>query len=170
MRRKELRRLSKIELLTMLRDQEMEIENLKKIISQLEDQINDKNIRMEKCGSIADAALEINRIFESAQRVADQYINSVKVMKMEDPYFGIEEYNSRQESYFNEIYHILKKRADSDIERYKEREYKKIKDECEKYKQQIVRKSDKYLEELKKKVNSQSYNDETEKDNKDSDN
>ncbi len=45
MKSKELRRLSKIELLTMLRDQEEEIGQLKKQILQLEIQLNEKSKR-----------------------------------------------------------------------------------------------------------------------------
>ena len=138
MKSKELRRLSKIELLTMLRDQEEEIGQLKKQILQLENQLNEKSIRIEKYGSIAEAALELNRIFEIAQQAADQYVCSVKKLKSEDPYFGLEEYQNQQESYFQEVYQELKKRADKEIEIYKQKEYKKINSECELYKKQIL--------------------------------
>jgi len=35
-------------------------------------------LRLEQVGSIAEAALSLNRVFEAAQAAADQYLESVK--------------------------------------------------------------------------------------------
>ena len=74
----DLRSMSKTELLTMLRDQEVEINELKEENARLEQQLEDKRIGLQECGSIAQAALKLNGVFEAAQTAADQYLESVK--------------------------------------------------------------------------------------------
>lgn len=74
----DLRSMSKTELLTMLRDQEAEINELKEENARLEQQLEDKRIGLQECGSIAQAALKLNGVFEAAQAAADQYLESVK--------------------------------------------------------------------------------------------
>ncbi len=74
----DLRSMSKTELLTMLRDQEVEINELKEENARLEQQLEDKRIGLQECGSIAQAALKLNGVFEAAQAAADQYLESVK--------------------------------------------------------------------------------------------
>jgi hypothetical protein len=73
MKDKELRRLSKVQLLTMLRDQELEIQALKKKNAILRKNLMDKNIRIQESGSIAEAALKLTAIFEEAQKAVDLY-------------------------------------------------------------------------------------------------
>lgn len=74
----DLRSMSKTELLTMLRDQEAEINELKEENARLEQQLEDKRIGLQECGSIAEAALKLNGVFEAAQAAAEQYLESVK--------------------------------------------------------------------------------------------
>ena len=74
----DLRSMNKTELLTMLRDQEAEINELKEENARLEQQLEDKRIGLQECGSIAQAALKLNGVFEAAQAAADQYLESVK--------------------------------------------------------------------------------------------
>lgn len=74
----DLRSMSKTELLTMLRDQEVEINELKEENARLRQQLEDKRIGLQECGSIAEAALKLNGVFEAAQAAADQYLESVK--------------------------------------------------------------------------------------------
>lgn len=66
-----LRSMSKTELLTMLRDQEAEINELKEENARLEQQLEDKRIGLQECGSIAEAALKLNGVFEAAQAAAE---------------------------------------------------------------------------------------------------
>lgn len=75
---KELRRLSKTDLLTMLRDQEAELEHLRAEKAELEQKLEDRTLRLSECGSIADAAMEVNDVFKAAQAAADQYLSSVR--------------------------------------------------------------------------------------------
>ena len=46
-------------------------------VEELENQLADRRIRLEKAGNIAEAALQLNRIFEAAQKAADDYVLGV---------------------------------------------------------------------------------------------
>ena len=78
MKKKDLRKLSRVDLLEMLLEQSKEIDRLKEEIKKKDEIINRKEIIMENCGSIADAAMQLNDIFVLAQEVANQYVDSVK--------------------------------------------------------------------------------------------
>lgn len=73
-----LKQMKKVELMEMLLQQEKEIEMLRAENEELKESINDRNIKLEKAGSIAEAALQLSGIFEAAQKAADMYLNSVK--------------------------------------------------------------------------------------------
>ncbi len=79
----EIRHLSKTELLSILRDQEAELEQQRTQIVKLQSQQKDQIIQMEECGSIAEASLQINQIFQVAQASADQYLASIRQKKVD---------------------------------------------------------------------------------------
>ena len=79
-----LRKLSKLQLLELLAQQERELQTLRKELAEKEAALADRRIQMESAGSIAEAALKINEVFESAQRAADQYLESLKATKPQD--------------------------------------------------------------------------------------
>ena len=74
---KELQRLRRSELLEILLSQQKQIESLKKELAEAKEQLEDRKLVMARSGSIAEAALKLNGIFEAAQRAADQYLFSV---------------------------------------------------------------------------------------------
>ena len=45
---------------------------------ELKDQLADRTLKMEKCGSIAEAALVVNKVLSDAQKAADQYLEQQK--------------------------------------------------------------------------------------------
>ena len=75
---KELRKLRRGELLEMLLEQTRENETLKKRIADLESQLEAREIVLRESGSIAEAALKLNGVFEAAQRAAEQYLENVR--------------------------------------------------------------------------------------------
>lgn len=77
---KTLKRLSRMELLEMLVEQSKEVERLKTENQKLTEQLESRRLLVEKAGSIAEASLQVNRIFEAAQRAADQYLENVRWM------------------------------------------------------------------------------------------
>jgi phage shock protein A len=82
---KEVRHLTRAEFLVILRDQEEEIDRLNKEKEKLQQEIDDlkgklnsKQTNLNEFGSIAEASMNINNVFQSAQEAANQYINEVK--------------------------------------------------------------------------------------------
>lgn len=73
-----LRKLSKLELLELLARQEQELQDLRKELAEKDAQLAQRRILIERSGSIAEAALQLNEVFEAAQRAADQYLESVR--------------------------------------------------------------------------------------------
>ena len=81
---KELRRLSRAELLEMLLMLKEENENLKMQLEQAEAQLQNRRIMIKKAGSIAEAALQLNDVFAAADRAVQQYLENVRCMAEED--------------------------------------------------------------------------------------
>ena len=73
-----LRTFSKLQLLELLAQQERELQILRKELEEKNAELEDRRIAMQECGSIAEAALKLNGIFEAAQQAADQYLESLK--------------------------------------------------------------------------------------------
>lgn len=78
-----LRYLNKTELLEIILEQEKIIKDLKEHSSTMEAQLAKREIILEESGSIAEAALKINEVFEAAQKAAGQYLESVKAAEEE---------------------------------------------------------------------------------------
>ena len=81
---KELQHLRRSELLEILLAQQKQIDSLKKELAEAKEQLAERKIVLEKSGSIAEAALKLNGIFEAAQQAADQYLYSIGAAKETD--------------------------------------------------------------------------------------
>lgn len=77
---KELRRLNRGELLKLLLAETEENEMLRQKLSQAEKKLNDRTIALNDAGSIAQAALALNGVFQAAEDAAQQYLESVRQM------------------------------------------------------------------------------------------
>jgi hypothetical protein len=86
MDKKDLRRLSRRDLLEMLLELSKENEKLRKVNEQLEERLEDRTINILKSDSLAEAALRLNGVFEAAQNACDQYIfnTQMRCRKMEE--------------------------------------------------------------------------------------
>jgi len=73
-----LRKLSKLQLLELLAQQERELQSLREALAAMDAELAERRIKIEQSGSIAEAALKINDVFEAAQRAADQYLLSLQ--------------------------------------------------------------------------------------------
>ena len=80
---KELKRLSRSELLELLLIQTRETERLTKKLEAAEAMLADRQLKLDKAGDIAHAVLEINGVMEAAQEAARQYLDNVKRMDAE---------------------------------------------------------------------------------------
>lgn len=80
MTKKELKRMSRLELLELLLEINQENEQLREENARLKERWRSRRIKMEKAGSIAEAALALNHVFEVAQAAADQYLEGVQAL------------------------------------------------------------------------------------------
>ncbi len=99
----EARRLNREQLLSLLVSISEERDELRDQVRDLTRQLEeekkknqDRLIRIENAGSIAQAALEVNHIFEDAQKAADDYLASLRAAAEES------ERNRREEDPQNE--------------------------------------------------------------------
>ena len=74
---KALRKLSRKDLLELLLDQGKELELLRSELNQANKQLANRKIELDKAGSIAEAALQINGVFNAAQDACAQYIHNI---------------------------------------------------------------------------------------------
>lgn len=81
---KELRKLSRAELLEMLIEQIEENESLRSQLNEANEKLNDRKIIIESSGSIAEAALRLNGVFEAAEKAAEQYLENVRRASVSD--------------------------------------------------------------------------------------
>ena len=80
---KELKRLSRLELLELLVAQGREMDQLQRQLDEATAVLEDRRIKQENVGSIAEAALSLNGVFESAQKAAEQYLHNARLIEQE---------------------------------------------------------------------------------------
>lgn len=83
MTEKELKRLSRAELLELLLIQTRETEHLRAKLEKANQQLADRELRVRESGSLAEAVLVINGVVEFAQAAADQYLENIARMEKE---------------------------------------------------------------------------------------
>ncbi len=76
---RKLRHLSRTELVDIIYELQKRNEEKDAQIRELQAALEDRTIRISKAGSIAEAAISINRVLEAAQAAADQYLASAMV-------------------------------------------------------------------------------------------
>ena len=80
---KEFKRLGRAQLIDIIYQFQLQVDKLTEENRNLERELADKRIRLSNAGNIADAALEINNCFRSAQSAAEQYLNEIKAIREE---------------------------------------------------------------------------------------
>ena len=78
---KELKRLSRRELVDIIYQLKKNEQQMQEKITELEDALQEKRIRLSVAGSIAEAAMDMTNIFSSAQITADLYLREIASMK-----------------------------------------------------------------------------------------
>lgn len=73
----ELKKLGRSDLLQMLVEQGRELQQVKQRCAALEAQLADREIKIDSAGSIAEAALQLNGVFEAAQAACRQYTENI---------------------------------------------------------------------------------------------
>ena len=80
---KEFKRLSRAQLIEIIYQLQLQLDKMNEEKQVLEGELEDKRLRLRNAGNIAEAALEINNCFRSAQNAAEQYLNEIKIMHAE---------------------------------------------------------------------------------------
>ena len=75
---RELRKLSRAELLELLLEESRENERLRAQLQEMNEKLADRAIRIERAGSIAEAALQLNGVFQAAEEAVAQYLENVR--------------------------------------------------------------------------------------------
>jgi predicted transcriptional regulator len=75
---KELRKLNRLELLEMLVEQSKQIDELKQRLDIAEKKLADRDLKLKESGTLAEAALKLNNVFEAADAAGKQYVDALK--------------------------------------------------------------------------------------------
>lgn len=96
MTERELKKLSKTDLLEILLDQSKENEELRNALEEANAKLADRTLQIDNAGSLAEASLKLNGVFEAAQAACLQYSENIKLLS-----FRQEQICSRMEAEAN---------------------------------------------------------------------
>ena len=115
MTEKQLKSLRRADLLEMLLTLVKENEELREELATARKQIDDKMLALEPVGSLAEAALTLNGVFESAQAACEQYLHNILLRSQH-----IEEICNRKEQATKEKCEQMLAEAKAEAEKYLE--------------------------------------------------
>ena len=78
MTERELKRLRRTDLLEILLELSRENEQLKKDLAEAREQLEDRRILLDEAGSIAEASLKLNGVFEATQKACQEYLDNIR--------------------------------------------------------------------------------------------
>lgn len=144
MTNQELKKLKRMDLLELLIGQCEENEKLKQELANARKELENRRISLEEAGSIAEASLRLNSVFESAQKAADQYLENIR-----------EEYSRQQEACVQikkeESEHICSQKM-AETEQYCRQLEQDTKEKCNRMLTDAQKQSQAYWEEASKRV------------------
>lgn len=76
----ELRKLGRKELVEILLEQSKQIQELQNELEETRTALKEKVIKIDQAGSIAEAALSLNGVFEAAQEACRQYTDNISLL------------------------------------------------------------------------------------------
>ena len=80
---KELKKMSRRELMDIIYQMKKNEQQMQDEIASLQEALQDKRIRLSVAGSVAEAAASITNVFSAAQMTADLYLQEIACMKEE---------------------------------------------------------------------------------------
>lgn len=80
MTEKDLKKLSRADLLQMMIAQSEELQTLRERLQLAEGLLKERELQIDNAGSIAEASLRLNGVFEAAQAACDQYIDNIRLL------------------------------------------------------------------------------------------
>ena len=116
----ELRKLNRSELLQMLIDQVEENKSLQERLGKVEAQLAERQLKYEKAGSLAEAALALNGVFQAADDAARQYLENIEMAsrQQEEICRGIQEKAERKALLLLKEAEEYKKKAKEEADEY----------------------------------------------------
>lgn len=138
---KELKRLNRAELLELLLEQMRENERLKAENAGQAAELEERRLKMDRCGTLAEAALQLNSVFANADAAAAQYLENIR------------EASDRADSACGTLIAEAKARAGRIVEEAKERAAA-IETEAEEKKQNAQAEADAYWQKVSQKLES----------------
>ena len=109
---KEFRKLKRGDLVAIIYEYQKQQEILIKENEELKEKLESKELKISNAGSIAEAVLEMNHLFETAQKTADDYVEQVK-LSMSDAEKKAEEIIAQAQKKADEIIAEAEKKADA---------------------------------------------------------
>ena len=120
MTEKELHRLSRRELLEMLIAQAAENDRLKTRLTQAEAQLQERRIAMDQAGSLAEAALSLNGVFQAADAAAQQYLENIQRISSQQDAFcrALKEKAENEAAQIRQEAHAYSERVHAEADAY----------------------------------------------------
>jgi len=143
---KELKRMNRGELIEIIYQYRIQVDDLTAQVKKLTDELDERRLRMEKAGSIAEAAISVNKVFEAAQQAAEQYLYSIKSANEEN-----EESADGSCEAADEIIENAKKEAEK-IKQEAERKYSELVTKGEKEYAQMLAQAERKCDDMRKTV------------------
>ena len=84
MTNRELKKLNRADLLELLLRERRENEQLRSELDKANQKLSDRAILLENAGSISEAALRLNGVFEAAEAAATQYLENIQRISGEE--------------------------------------------------------------------------------------
>lgn len=78
MTEKELKHLNRADLLELLLEQSRENDRLRQELTDAQAKLEERTIRVESTGSLAEAAMALSGVFEAAQNACDLYLDNIR--------------------------------------------------------------------------------------------
>lgn len=112
----ELKKLGRRELLEMLIDQSKEVQRLKEKLDEAEEKLKERKIIIDNAGSIAEASLHLNGVFEAAQAACQQYVDNISQLNERQEKMCLQMESESREKAENIIAEAEKKCADMELD------------------------------------------------------
>ena len=77
---KDLRKLSRLDLLDLLIEMSTELQAVKEKLAQTEAMLQDRKIAIDKAGSIAEASLQVNEVYVATEAACKQYMDNIRLL------------------------------------------------------------------------------------------
>ncbi len=105
MNTKEVKNLSRSDLLEMLIEQTEKADRMEKELEEAKRKVEDREIIISKAGTLAEAAMQMNEVWQAADKAAAQYLSNIMRMyeEQERKYMDLErDYAKRSEELMGE--------------------------------------------------------------------